>query len=142
MLGLSNYVDMESVTYVQVKNWHLQGTAKLVFKPLTATIPGFGAVLVSLTEPVSILWKCDRLSYWFYIDCDCILICNLYLWKSNAHLHINDYFSTARFWFWFEVLGWRHWCITRRGENDWCKFTFLPSLRYLCSKRELKKKLS
>ena len=40
---------------VQLKNWHLEGTAKLIFKPLTGTIPGFGAVLVSLTEPVSIL---------------------------------------------------------------------------------------
>jgi len=29
----------------------LQGTAKLVFKPLTETIPGFGAVLLSLNEP-------------------------------------------------------------------------------------------
>lgn len=37
----------------QLKNWHLEGTAKLIFKPLTGTIPGFGAVLVSLTEPVS-----------------------------------------------------------------------------------------
>ena len=39
---------------MQLKNWHLEGTAKLIFKPLTGTIPGFGAVLVSLTEPVSI----------------------------------------------------------------------------------------
>lgn len=38
---------------MQLKKWHLNGTAKLTFKPLTSTIPGFGAVLVSLTEVVS-----------------------------------------------------------------------------------------
>jgi hypothetical protein len=42
------------INALQLKNWHLEGTAKLIFKPLTGTIPGFGAVLVSLTEPVSI----------------------------------------------------------------------------------------
>jgi len=50
--GVIIAIDCPGPNYkVQVKNWHLQGTAKLVFKPLTATIPGFGAVLVSLTEP-------------------------------------------------------------------------------------------
>ncbi|CAM6044581.1 unnamed protein product [Sphagnum compactum] len=36
---------------VQVKNWHVHGTARVVFKPLTGSIPGFGAILVSLNEP-------------------------------------------------------------------------------------------
>ena len=34
---------------------YLKGTAKLVLKPLRKEIPGFGAVLVSLKEAVSIL---------------------------------------------------------------------------------------
>jgi len=47
--------DVNYTSGLQLKNWHLEGTAKLIFKPLTGTIPGFGAVLVSLTEPVSIM---------------------------------------------------------------------------------------
>jgi hypothetical protein len=38
---------------MQLKKWHLNGIAKLTFKPLTSTIPCFGAVLVSLAEVVS-----------------------------------------------------------------------------------------
>ena len=34
---------------------HLEATVKLVLKPLREEIPGFGAVLVSLKEAVSIL---------------------------------------------------------------------------------------
>ncbi|KAG0617318.1 hypothetical protein M758_5G181100 [Ceratodon purpureus] len=50
--GVVLSVDFPGPNYkVQLKNWHLEGTAKLIFKPLTGTIPGFGAVLVSLTEP-------------------------------------------------------------------------------------------
>jgi hypothetical protein len=50
--GVTLSVDFPGPNYkVQLKNWHLEGTAKLIFKPLTGTIPGFGAVLVSLTEP-------------------------------------------------------------------------------------------
>jgi Ca2+-dependent lipid-binding protein len=50
--GVTLSVDLPGPNYkVQLKNWHLEGTAKLIFKPLTGTIPGFGAVLVSLTEP-------------------------------------------------------------------------------------------
>ncbi|CAK9226235.1 unnamed protein product [Sphagnum troendelagicum] len=36
---------------VQVKNWHMHGTVRLLFKPLIASIPGFGAIVVSLNEP-------------------------------------------------------------------------------------------
>ncbi|KAG0569737.1 hypothetical protein M758_6G108800 [Ceratodon purpureus] len=44
-------VDFPGPDYdVKLKKWHLVGTAKLTFKPLTGTVPGFGAVLVSLTE--------------------------------------------------------------------------------------------
>ncbi|XP_024367897.1 synaptotagmin-5 isoform X2 [Physcomitrium patens] len=50
--GVVLSVDFPGPNYtVKLKNWFLEGTAKLIFKPLTGTIPGFGAVLVSLTEP-------------------------------------------------------------------------------------------
>jgi len=49
--GVVLSVDFPGPNYkVQLKNWNFEGTAKLIFKPLTGTIPGFGAVLVSLTE--------------------------------------------------------------------------------------------
>jgi hypothetical protein len=40
---------------MQVKNWHMHGIVRLLFKPLTASIPGFGAIVVSLNEPVHVL---------------------------------------------------------------------------------------
>ena len=58
----------------QIKDFVMFGVIKLVFKPLKEQFPGFGAVTLSLLEPVSL-----SLHVWIYLS---FVDRFQYMWKT------------------------------------------------------------
>ncbi len=120
----------------------------MVFKPLTGSIPGFGAILVSLNEPVCtspFTHPITFISLYPHIHQEMHssggkkqeALSNLTafhsLWLPKAWFKEQGSFCVlgvpdcwaARAWVRSQIFGWRHCCSPRCGEDDWCKLCYI-----------------